>query len=142
LILYDVYSQDLIVESIRQGASGCLLKSSDASLCAKAVRTVNRGETWYGRMALLEALKLQIGIKPTTAQPDDGKLTPREEEILQLIGSGLTNKEIGRKLDISDKTVKTHLHHIYVKLNLSGRFKAFLAQPEARGAMAWVPISK
>ena len=48
--------------------------------------------------------------------------------MLDLIGSGLSNKEIARQLDISDKTVKTHLHRVYVKLNQSGRYKALLAQ--------------
>lgn len=57
------------------------------------------------------------------------KLTQREEEVLRLIGTGLTNKEMARRLAISDKTVKTHLHHIYVKLHRSGRYKAFLSQP-------------
>jgi Response regulator containing a CheY-like receiver domain and an HTH DNA-binding domain len=54
-------------------------------------------------------------------------LTAREREILDLVGAALSNKEIARKLAISDKTVKTHLHHIYVKLQRSGRYKAFLS---------------
>ena len=62
----------------------------------------------------------------------DSKLTRREDEILRLIGTGLTNKEIGRRLKISDNTVKTHLHRVYTKLNQSGRFKAFLAQPKGK----------
>lgn len=142
LMLYEVYTHDLIIESIRQGASGCLLKSSDPSLCAKAVCAVHRGETWYGRMALLEALQSQICASPSKIRIDESKLTRREEEILRLIGSGLSNKEIGRQLEISDKTVKTHLHRIYVKLNQSGRYKAYLSKPEAGAAARWAPMSK
>jgi DNA-binding NarL/FixJ family response regulator len=52
---------------------------------------------------------------------DEHGLTPREEEVLRLVGAGLSNKDIARRLTISDKTVKTHLHHVYVKLRLSGR---------------------
>ena len=50
-------------------------------------------------------------------------LTPREVEITRLIAGGLTNKEIGDKLFISEGTVKTHLHRIYEKLNLHGRLE-------------------
>jgi two-component system nitrate/nitrite response regulator NarL len=48
-------------------------------------------------------------------------LTPREREIAHLIGIGLSNKEIGRRLDISDGTVKVHLHNIYVKMSIQNR---------------------
>lgn len=133
LILYEASSLDLVVEAIRQGASGCLHKSSKPSLCAKAVRAVHAGETWFGRLALLEALRSKVCASPAPQRlMDEGPLTQREEEILRLIGSGMTNKEIGRRLEISDKTVKTHLHHVYVKLNRSGRYKAFLSKPESR----------
>ena len=135
LVLCDACSWQLTIESIKYGASGCMLKTSAASLVAKAVRAVYRGENWYGRTALLQALQNQICCMPALQTVDEGKLTPREDEILALIGAGLSNKEIGRRLEISDKTVKTHLHRVYVKLNQSGRFKAFLALPGAAGGM-------
>jgi DNA-binding CsgD family transcriptional regulator len=53
-------------------------------------------------------------------------LTPREQEVLELSGSGFSNKEIARRLDISYMTVKTHLHNVYVKFEVSGRIKAFI----------------
>lgn len=133
LMLCDACSWQLTIESIKYGASGCMVKSSAPSLVAKAVRAVYRGENWYGRSALLQALQSQICCTPAMQTVEEGKLTPREDEILNLIGAGLSNKEIGRRLEISDKTVKTHLHRVYVKLNQSGRFKAFLAQPGATG---------
>jgi DNA-binding NarL/FixJ family response regulator len=130
LMLCDACTDDLIIESIQQGASGCVLKSSPPLLLAKAVHAVFSGEAWYGRVALLQALQSQVC--RSTIEDEEHRLTPREEEILHLIGCGMSNKEIGRELEISDKTVKTHLHRVYVKLNRSGRFKAFLAQPEGR----------
>jgi DNA-binding NarL/FixJ family response regulator len=132
LILCDACSDDLIIESIQQGASGCVLKSSPPSLLAKAIHAVFSGEAWYGRVALLQALQSQVCRSTMDNGVEEHRLTPREEEILHLIGCGMSNKEIGRQLEISDKTVKTHLHRVYVKLNRSGRFKAFLAQPEGR----------
>lgn len=130
LLLCESCSQRLIIDCIRLGASGCLARSSAPALLVKAVRAAFRGETWYGRAALLQALRSQVCSIPAL-RVDDTSLTRREDEILHLIGAGLSNKEIGRRLEISDKTVKTHLHHIYVKLNLSGRYKAYLSQPSA-----------
>jgi len=143
LLLYEFSTLDLTIEAIKHGASGCLNKSSEPSLYAKAIRAVHAGDTWFGRLALLQALqsKLRVPSAPERLM-DEGMLTPREEEILHLIGSGLTNKEIGRRLDISDKTVKTHLHRIYVKLNRSGRYKAYLSQPDSRSTMSWMSAAK
>jgi DNA-binding CsgD family transcriptional regulator len=77
---------------------------------------------------LLHALGAQP-VAHTPAPPaEEGTLTRREHEIMLLIGTGLTNKEIARRLAISDHTVKTHLHRVYVKLHRSGRYKALLAQ--------------
>lgn len=129
-------TQPMLIEAIKQGAKGCVVKPGDASLCARAVRAVHGGETWYGRTELLLALQSQVCVMPsaiTFEVDEEGPLTPREEQILHLIGAGLSNKEIARQLDISDKTVKTHLHRVYVKLKQSGRYKAFLAQPEQAG---------
>jgi DNA-binding NarL/FixJ family response regulator len=130
LLLCEACSHQLTIDCIKLGASGCLPRSSEPALLVKAVRAAFRGETWYGRAALLQALRSQVCSIPTL-RVDDATLTRREDEILHLIGAGLSNKEIGRQLEISDKTVKTHLHHIYVKLNRSGRYKAFLSQPAA-----------
>jgi DNA-binding NarL/FixJ family response regulator len=130
LLLYRACTHADIVEAIRAGAHGCIARSMDPSLLAKAVRTVFAGSTWFGRTALLQALRSQIGAD-APAVAEGSKLTQREEEILRLIGQGLSNKEIGRRLDISDQTVKTHLHRVYAKLHQSGRYKAFLAQARA-----------
>jgi len=129
LLLCGGCSQGQMVEFIRHGNQGCVPRGSSAALISKAVRAVHQGDTWYGRRALLEALRLQVETLETPPDSKDSKLTRREDEILRLIGTGLTNKEIGRHLKISDNTVKTHLHRVYTKLNQSGRFKAFLAQP-------------
>jgi DNA-binding NarL/FixJ family response regulator len=134
LLLCDTYTQRSIVGFIQNGASGCVLSSSEPSLHAKAVRTVHQGEAWFGRTELLEALRSQMDADPVVASDvldEQELLTVREREILALIGSAMTNKEIARQLKISDHTVKTHLHHIYVKLEKSGRYKAFLSKAVA-----------
>jgi DNA-binding NarL/FixJ family response regulator len=129
LLLCEGYTDDLMIAFIKLGASGCLLASDNPSLILKAVRAVHGGDTWFGRSTLLLALRNLIGEAPAPIAFDDKRLTPREGEIFDLVGLGLTNKEVARKLDISDHTVKTHLHRIYVKLHQSGRYKALLSQP-------------
>jgi DNA-binding NarL/FixJ family response regulator len=127
--------RELVLEGLESGASGCLFKSSPVSVFAEAVRTVHRGGSWFSREVLLRALGAQLGVRAPAPPAEEGKLTRREDEIMVLIGAGLSNKEIARRLAISDHTVKTHLHRVYVKLHRSGRYKALLAQP-ASGAEA------
>jgi DNA-binding NarL/FixJ family response regulator len=134
LLLCDTYTQRSFVGFIQHGASGCVLSSCEPSLFVKAVRTVHEGETWFGRTDLLQALRSQMHANPlvTSSMLEDQELlTTREREIMTLIGTAMTNKEIARHLKISDHTVKTHLHHIYVKLDKSGRYKALLSKTGA-----------
>jgi DNA-binding NarL/FixJ family response regulator len=135
LLVCETCTRELVLDAIEGGAQGCLHKDSSMCLLVDAVWAVQRGETWFSRSALLQALRNPPAIHTHCPRPDT-QLTPREEQIVRLIGAGLSNKEIGRRLDISDHTVKTHLHHVYVKLQRSGRYKAFLAQP---GVSAAVP---
>lgn len=126
----DSCSSELMLSFIRLGASGCVLYSDPGALIAKAVRSVHQGDVWFGRSSLMLAVRSVVEKIPVIApRLDDGRLTAREEEIFEFIGQGLTNKEIARQLNISDHTVKTHLHRVYVKLQQSGRYKALLSQP-------------
>ncbi len=130
LFLCESCTHELMLAFVRLGACGCVLNSDPPALIAKAVRSVHEGDTWFGRSSLMLALRSLVG--PASKIPervDDRRLTLREEEIFELVGLGLTNKEIARELDISDHTVKTHLHRVYVKLQLSGRYKALMSQP-------------
>jgi DNA-binding NarL/FixJ family response regulator len=129
LVMCKICSRELAIAAIEGGAKGCLHMDTPIGVLVDAVRAVHRGETWFSRSVLLQALRNPPEIETKKTTSPDGQLTPREEEILHLIGAGLSNKEIGRRLEISDHTVKTHLHHVYVKLQRSGRYKAFLAQP-------------
>jgi DNA-binding NarL/FixJ family response regulator len=134
LMLCDTYTPRSIVGFIQRGASGCMLSTIELPLCAKAVRVVQRGESWFGRTELLHALHSQMDADPLVSSnvlEDQEMLTAREREILGLVGSAMSNREIARQLNISDHTVKTHLHHIYVKLEKSGRYKAFLSKTVA-----------
>lgn len=137
LMLCDLCSDRLVTSFIANGACGSVTTTGDALVWAKAVLAVHRGESWFARSTVLEALRRQLAVHhrpPSASTQDERLLTTREREILSLIGGGMSNKEIGRVLSISDQTVKTHLHHIYVKLNRSGRYKAFAATPPVANA--------
>lgn len=138
LLLCDGCSHHEVVGLIQRGVDGCLLKTSEAAFQARAVVAVHAGETWFGRNALLEALRSRIAGAPALVSApgadETESLTQRERQILGLIGNALTNKEIARRLKISDNTVKTHLHRIYVKLHQSGRYKAFMSNVGAPAA--------
>ena len=130
LFVCDSCTRELMLAFVRWGACGCVLSSDPPAVVAKAVRAVHEGHTWFDRSSLLLALRSLVGTAPGIApRVDGGRLTVREGEIFELMGLGLTNKEIARQLDISDHTVKTHLHRVYVKLQQSGRYKALLSQP-------------
>jgi DNA-binding NarL/FixJ family response regulator len=129
LLLADAPPHTALPVFIRRGVSGCVLRASPPALQAKAVRAVHQGETWFARAELLAALRSQLRVPAPLGDADaDTLLTTREREILALIGDAMSNKEIARHLNISDHTVKTHLHHIYVKLHRSGRYKALLTE--------------
>lgn len=131
LLLCNNYTPRSIVSFIQRGASGCMPTTIELHLCAKAVRVVHQGESWFGRKDLLEALRTQLDADPlisSAVMEEHELLTAREREILRLVGSAMSNQEIARQLNISGHTVKTHLHHIYVKLEKSGRYKAFLSK--------------
>lgn len=123
--------QQGVSEAIRLGARGRLSGMEHPSLLARAVRRVHAGEAWFSRQVVFETLyeRVRHQIQTVAASSVAPRLTDREREILHLIEGGLSNKEIGRHLDISDKTVKTHLHRVYVKFNQSGRFKVLQVHP-------------
>jgi DNA-binding NarL/FixJ family response regulator len=146
MLMCEACTRELAIAVIEGGVRGCLHKDTSIRVLVDALRAVHRGETWLSRSALLQALRNTPPIQskpaeiPATRRTNpDSQLTPREDQILHLIGDGLSNKEIGRRLDISDQTVKTHLHHIYVKLHRSGRYKAFLAQPGTDSTLPPLP---
>lgn len=140
LMLCDLCTDRLLTSFIAHGACGSVATASEPSVWVKAVMAVHQGESWFARSAVLQALRRELAThhgERSRAADQDRLLTAREREILSLIGGGMSNKEIGRALNISDLTVKTHLHHIYVKLNRSGRVKALAGPLAGVSSEAW-----
>lgn len=126
LLLFHACEEELVIESVMEEHRA--RQTREAVAPDSAPRIIRAGEIWFGRGALTQAFKSLVRVAPATHLIDTGILTARQGEILHLVGAGLTNKEVARRLTISDQTVKTHLHRIYLKLHQSGRYKAFLSQ--------------
>ena len=109
--------------AIRSGAKGYLLKNMSPSKLVTTIRSVQRGESALSRsmtLRLMEELSRTEGPRRLGDHWLE-KLTRREREILRVLASGMTNREIGEQLHISENTVKYHVHSILEKLNLSDR---------------------
>jgi NarL family two-component system response regulator LiaR len=111
-----------ILAGLEAGALSCLLKDIDAEGLAAAIRKAARGEAvLHPRVAgfLLEALR-----RDDTTDRALAALSQREREVLTLIAEGLSNQDIGARLAISEKTVKTHVSNILAKLDVADRTQA------------------
>ena len=109
-----------LVEAIRLGARGVVLKEMPSRLLLQCLRKVHAGEQWLEMRSVGAALESLMHRERGTAEMR-GLLTPRELSILRLLATGLRNLEIGEQLHIGEGTVKTHLHNMYRKLGVDGR---------------------
>jgi two-component system nitrate/nitrite response regulator NarL len=118
-----------ILRALKAGAHGYLSRHADAPDLIKAIRTVLQGELWVERKLIPRLLEGEAFGDPEAGsargRTREG-LTGREREVLRLLASGGTNKEIGQALSISEKTVKSHLNSIFKKLQVTRRLKAIL----------------
>jgi len=111
------------LQALKSGARGILGKSATVETLLKAVRVVHEGEVWASKRVLtltveeLAARRLSPQVEPSIKS----RLSQREQEIVRLIASGLSNKEVANRLAITEATVKAHLTHIFQKLMLRGR---------------------
>ncbi len=110
-----------VLEAVKAGASGYLLKSSSSAEVIDAVRRVRAGEPVF--TPSLAALVLSEFRRIATTDPEEPELTARENEVLKLVAKGYTYKEIGERLFISTKTVQNHVQNILVKLQLKKRYE-------------------
>ncbi|WP_327405911.1 response regulator transcription factor [Streptomyces sp. NBC_01288] len=137
LMLTSFDDEDALLDAIMAGASGYVLKQIKGSDLVSAVRTVASGQSMLDP-ATTARLMRSLRAEPTQTpaiSPELASLSPREREILALIGDGLTNREIGKSLYLSEKTVKNHISRLLAKLGVQRRVQAavlasHLEQPE------------
>ena len=127
LVLTSYGSWDKVHSLLNSGASGYLLKDADPDKLAAAIKAVQTGGTYFGN-EVKEALLQNVNVTEDNKEEDFSDLieplTDRETDILKLIGKGLGNSEIAQELYISNNTVKTHVSHIFQKLNVNSRTEA------------------
>ena len=127
IVLTSFSDHDHVLPAVKAGARGYLLKDIEPDELAKSIRQVYAGKVELhpdvAGLLLEQIANPEDSAPERNATPFD-ELTAREREVLQLIASGLTNREIAEALFITEKTVKTHVSHILGKLGLSDRTQA------------------
>ncbi|MFF3249516.1 response regulator [Actinacidiphila glaucinigra] len=126
LMLTSFDDDDALLDAIMAGAAGYVLKQIKGSDLVSAVRTVASGQSMLDP-ATTARLMNSLREQEQPPEPQDealAGLTPREREILELIGEGLTNRQIGERLFLSEKTVKNHISRMLGKLGVERRIQA------------------
>lgn len=118
LVLTSFSEQSRILDAISAGADGYLLKHSDPDEITAAVRAVHAGEAPLDPKAARVLLDARRMLRETVA------LSEREREVLLLVRDGLANKQIARRLGITERTVKAHLTKVFQRIDASGRTQA------------------
>lgn len=117
--------REYLFKTLQMGAEGYVLKDADPNVLIEAIRSVNRGQSYIQanmtRELVKEFNKITLHDK---SKSEESSLTAREVEVLELIAEGMINKEIAKRLYISEKTVKNHVSNIFRKLNVSDRTQA------------------
>ncbi|WP_113176910.1 response regulator [Rhizobium sp.] len=112
---------DTLLGALQRGAMGYVLKGVGSRGLAEAIRTILKGTRYVS-----PAMSAKVVDVSLDKEPSKNSLTPREREVMDLVGEGLSNKHIGLRLDLQEKTVKHHMTQILTKLGVSNRTEAAL----------------
>jgi two-component system, NarL family, response regulator DegU len=133
MILTAFSDDENVLNAAKGGAKGYVPKGVPSATLLQAIKVVHNGNVWSDKEISTWETFEEIVQDQTTSRDAVPRLnesikalTKREMEILKLVAEGLTNEEIGKKIFISEKTVKTHLTNIFDKLKVNNRFKAAL----------------
>ena len=125
IVLTSFLDDERLMPAIEAGADGYLLKDVEPSELARAIRTAQTGEAMIAPSVAGRLLRTLS--RPRSASTVDAdRLTRREREVLELIAAGRSNKRIAFELGIAEKTVKTHVGHVFAKLGVTDRTQAAL----------------
>lgn len=134
LMLTSFDDDEALLDAIMAGASGYVLKQIKGSDLISAVRTVAAGQSMLDPATtarLMGSLRAPESPQEDRGQTAFADLSPRERDILELIGEGLTNQEIGKRLYLSEKTVKNHISRLLAKLGVERRVQAAVLATQA-----------
>jgi two-component system, NarL family, response regulator LiaR len=121
IVLTSFLDDAKLLPALRAGAAGYLLKNVQPQELARAVRAAHAGEALIDPVV---AARLVDALAESGDEQPLDRLTAREREVLTLIGRGFPNKQIARELDVSERTVKSHVGHLLAKLGVTDRTQA------------------
>jgi DNA-binding NarL/FixJ family response regulator len=125
VLLTAAATDDDVVEAVRLGVHGIIMKESPPDALLDCVRRVSRGEQAIEQEVLARAFGRVLRREAATREVAK-TLTPREIELVKMVAQGLRNRAIAERLQISEGTVKIHLHNVYEKLGVNGRLELAL----------------
>jgi DNA-binding NarL/FixJ family response regulator len=117
---------------VQAGAQGVMRKTADPSTVLACLRTVAEGKTWMEDSLL--------GDNEKSVRHTRSNLTPREQEVVELVEQGLKNKDIGLSMGIRPGTVKIHLKHIFEKTGIRGRYGLALSGLREKGLLSYPTV--
>jgi DNA-binding NarL/FixJ family response regulator len=120
VILTAAASDAQLLRAIAEGVQGIVLKEEALTELVQCVRTVAEDRPWFPSALVNAALEREMG-RRAASQHLTQLLTTREREVILLVAEGLSNKQVGRRLELSEGTIKIHLHNIYQKLHVNNR---------------------
>lgn len=138
ILVLTTFDNDVdVMESLRAGAKGYLLKDTPSEELAQAIRNVYRGYSQFGP-GILEKVVTQVAPAIATEAPPPAlaELTPRELDVLRLIAAGCSNREVANQLYISEGTVKNHMTNILSRLGLRDRTQLAIFANTHKAALA------
>ncbi len=128
IMLLKTDSSDLVVDAFRAGAKGVFCRTEPLDFLPKCIRAVHDGQIWANSKQLdrvVQALASAVPLKLPN-HPRRRKLTKREEQVVQLVVEGYSNREAAKKLGITDHTVSNYLFRVFAKLGISSRVELVL----------------
>jgi DNA-binding NarL/FixJ family response regulator len=133
LVLTTFDLDEYVYDALGAGASGFLLKDAAAEALFDAVRVVAAGDALLSPRVTRRLIGEFARLRPNLPVPPTAlrELTPRETEVLRHVAEGLSNAEIAERLVVAEETVKTHVSHVLMKLNLRDRAQAVVVAYES-----------
>ena len=137
ILLIDAATPSIVVEAFRSGAQGVFSRTESSKSLAKCISSVRQGQVWANSAELrylLQALREAPSIRMVDSRGDT-ILSKREHDVVECVAEGLSNREIGKKLKLTEHTVKNYLFRIFDKLGVSSRVEVVLYAFSLRGMM-------
>jgi len=131
LILTTFDDDEYLYRALKAGAGGFLLKDVPRSQLLHAIRVVAAGDELLSPAITRRLVERFMSRVAASSSVRLDRLTPRETDVLRLVGGGMSNSEIAATLFLSEATVKTHLAHVFTKLDLRDRAQAVVVAYES-----------